>query len=457
MELYVFGPPDIEHIFRMKSELSEIVKVTSEVIKAVYSDEYYRERFRRYSIDEVYFSQCLEHIILHTKEYSKMDFDDIVKGESHNRSREISLIIGYETEIGRRNLSRNSPSNELSIEIKNNLFGDLFHIKEYVKAFLLNRMRYLKEFGEYKRLMLIEPLLLKLHDQIYGECDRYGIHIFENTDEYMSKVLEIIGTKGIGNRAAELELQIEITIKPLKPKVAVDAMRVNEKDYKSFVDFISKAKKVYWAKFEEILGLESISFLKTWGKPFPQYNNMDSKYHEKFCDYIATLIYELRSLPYIILTESSEFREEFTDKHADARYKRPSIPKGALDSIKPFILPNNVSWNKLIVNFGGEHCQFEIDDDNFNDPPETRHYIEMGFESQRPRRRPIKQWDSVLGKLAAGRGILNYKKEDRFLPQDIDETNKRLKEFFQVEQNLIILDEKNRCYVSLFKIHTRMI
>ena len=77
----------------------------------------------------------------------------------------------------------------------------------------------------------------------------------------------------------------------------------------------------------------------------------------------------------------------------------------------------------------------------------------MGFESQRPKGKPIKEWNCVLGGLAAGRGKLKYKKDDRYLPQYVFKSNERLKLFFEVKINLIKLIEKKQYYKSEFVIH----
>ncbi len=138
--------------------------------------------------------------------------------------------------------------------------------------------------------------------------------------------------------------------------------------------------------------------------------------------------------------------------------KRPAISPKIKKAIKPLILPEGTSWKDLSVKWSYDSCVFDSLKSSYPPWQEVRTCKEMGFESLRPEGRPIKEWESILRKLAENKGRINVEKHDLFLPQSIDKANKRLALFFKTKENLIVLDEidkKYPFYYSKFKIQKR--
>jgi hypothetical protein len=148
-----------------------------------------------------------------------------------------------------------------------------------------------------------------------------------------------------------------------------------------------------------------------------------------------------------ITLEKSEIQSGET-----AKKQKPTVPASAIKSMERITIPPDFDLTDLIIKFtAGDMCQFisKYGEWQIN---KIRSFIQMGFENTRKKGTPIKVWNSVLRKLAQGNGKLPYTENDRFLPQEIEETNTRLKEFLGIDYNPIQLDQKERCYRSRFKI-----
>ena len=136
--------------------------------------------------------------------------------------------------------------------------------------------------------------------------------------------------------------------------------------------------------------------------------------------------------------------------------KRSSISQKTIDSIETFNIPDELPWQKLRVGWSKKGCMIELYDAEYDFHSDERNYTQMGFESLRPKGRPIKEWELVLGKLARNGGQIYFTEDDRFLPQGISKVNERLALFFDNNERLIELnedDKKNPFYFSKFQIY----
>jgi CRISPR-associated protein (TIGR02584 family) len=144
-----------------------------------------------------------------------------------------------------------------------------------------------------------------------------------------------------------------------------------------------------------------------------------------------------------------------TSPMKEGSLKRPSIPQGALDSIEPIPWPPGVDWDMLKIGWSKTGCIFEIQNkDNKRYPTGNRSFKQMGFENQKSRSTPIKEWSAVLGALANHNGTIDVTKKNSYIPEWVSNTNERLRVFFQVDDNLIVhkLVGGHSYYKSKFKI-----
>jgi hypothetical protein len=150
---------------------------------------------------------------------------------------------------------------------------------------------------------------------------------------------------------------------------------------------------------------------------------------------------------------SPEDKGQFkNDSVSKKKPKRNQIPRGASDSIKPLPFGDRDPGSITIGLDQNDICHFEFEDIEREIP---RSYIEMGFENQKKRGKPIKPWIDVMVRLVAGKGTLPYKATDANLPQAVEIVNDRLRAFAEIEYALVVLDERAKAYKTRFKIYAK--